>query len=353
MFVTDVLHVHANTDNRWKQILKGDSVSWLLEPDNPSVRYFTLVKLLGRPASDPEVAAVQAAIMDSPLVQLIKRKQRPDGRWGARNRAYGHTVWRLLLLSLLGTQPEESIRKGCDYLLSHGSLSEGGFSYNGLPSGYLPCYTANALFLLCRFGYANDVRVQAAISYLVHTQLDEGGWLCSKPTRKTHSCLWGTAKVLRAFACLPRPLKTSKVAVAEKAAIDLFLTCGLYKSNEHDFGPPHPHWFMFGFPLLMESDVLEVLSLVAPFVSADDPRIQEGLELVLSKQDDTGRWPLEKNLFVHRNGTIAWQLTDASTLISLRERFGSEEFGVLGRIGQPSKWVTLDVLTMFKQLYNK
>jgi hypothetical protein len=352
--------------NRWKQFLKGDPVPWLMEPDNPSVRYFALVDLLDRPADDPEVVVARQAIMDSPLVHLVLRRQRPDGRWGARDRAYGDTVWRLLFLALLGASPHPvppphagegegggAIRRGCDYLLSHGPLPDGCFSFNGLRSGYLPCYTANAVFLLCQFGYTGDSRVQAAVSCLVNSQLDEGGWLCTGRTRKTHSCLWATAKVLRAFANLPRGLRATQVDAAEQVAIELFLACGLYKANRRDFGPPHPHWFLFGFPLLVESDVLEVLSLIAPFVPADDPRIQEGLDLVLSKQDDTGRWSLEKGAFVRRNGAIAWQLADESDLEVLRQRFGGEEFGMLGQIGQPNKWVTLSALRMLKRLYTK
>jgi hypothetical protein len=357
----------VNADNRWKQHLKGDPMPWLLEPDNPSVRYFALTDLLDRPADDPEVTAARHAIMAWPLVQLVLRRQRPDGRWGSRDRAYGDTLWRLLCLALLGTSPHppssspqggrqgmdggDAIHRACDYVLKRGPLPDGCFSFNGQRSGYLPCYTANTVFLLCQFGYASDSRVEAAVSCLCDTQLDEGGWLCSGRTRKTHSCLWATAKVLRAFACLPRHLRSTRVAAAEQVAIELFLACGLYKSNRRDFGAPHPHWFLFGFPLLVESDVLEVLSLIAPFVPADDPRIQEGLDLVLSKQDDIGRWPLEKSIFLRRNGTIAWQLASASNLEILRRRFGNEQFALMGRIGEPSKWVTLNVLRMLKRLY--
>ena len=34
--------------NNWKSILKADQTNWLLEDDNPSVRYFTLVDLLNK-----------------------------------------------------------------------------------------------------------------------------------------------------------------------------------------------------------------------------------------------------------------------------------------------------------------
>jgi len=34
--------------SNWKSTLKGDPIPWLLEPDNPSVRYWTLRDLLDR-----------------------------------------------------------------------------------------------------------------------------------------------------------------------------------------------------------------------------------------------------------------------------------------------------------------
>ncbi len=333
--------------------MRGDPAPWLLELENPSVRYLALRHLLDYPDDNPEVVAARKAIADWPLVHLVLRKQQPDGRWGARERAYGDTLWRLLFLALLGVEATPSIRRGCDYVLDRGALPEGGFSFNGQRSGYLPCFTANAVFLLCRFGYADDPRVGRAVSSLVESQLGEGGWLCSGRTHKTHSCLWATAKVLRAFSCLPRGMKTTPVVASEQVALELFLTSGLYNANRSDYGPPHSHWFQCGFPLLLESDVLEVLSLVAPFASPDDPRIQEGLALVLAKQDDAGRWPMEKSVFLRRNGAIAWQLADASDLAMLRQRFGGEEFGMLGQIGQPNKWVTLAACRMLKQLYVK
>ena len=39
----------------WKSYLTADPTEWLLEKNNPSVRYFTLHDLLEKPWTDPEV----------------------------------------------------------------------------------------------------------------------------------------------------------------------------------------------------------------------------------------------------------------------------------------------------------
>jgi hypothetical protein len=336
----------------WASVLRANPTEWLLTSRDPAVRYFTLTDVLDRPVGDPEVCAARAAIMDSPLVHLTLKRQKCDGRWGRRRRAYDETVWRLLLLGEVGATPNEAIRLGCEYVTSAGQISDGGFSYNGETNGILPCFTANAIQFLVNFGYADDPRVQKAVDSLVQQQLDEGGWLCTGRVRKSSSCLWGTAKALRTFRSLPADLRSPLVEQAERQAVDLLLDLGLYRANPRDWGSPHRHWFLVGFPLLMESDILEMLTLVAPFVEPDEPRIQEGLDLVLAKQDAHGRWPLEKTIYIRNTGEILWQLADEvdrRRLIARRNDPTAVE--PLGALGRPNPWVTLDALRMLKRLH--
>jgi hypothetical protein len=336
----------------WLSVLRANPTEWLLNSPDPAVRYFTLTDVLDRPASDPEASAARAAIMDSPLVHLTLKRQKPDGRWGRRRRPYDETVWRLLLLDLVGARPNAAIELGCEYVTSMGQIPGGGFSYNGEASGFLPCFTANAIHFLVHFGYTEDPRVQQAVAALVRQQLDEGGWLCTGRVRKSSSCLWGTAKALRVFRSLPPALRSLDVEQAEQKAVDLLLELGLYHANPRDWGRPHRHWFLVGFPLLMESDILEMLSLVAPSVTPDEPRIQDGLKLVLSKQDAHGRWPLEKTIYVRNTGEILWQLADeADRRRIVARRNDPTAVEPLGALGRPNPWVTLDALRMLKHLY--
>ena len=46
----------------WHNFLNGDPLAWLLDSENPSVRYWTLVDILGGSAADPEVREARAAI---------------------------------------------------------------------------------------------------------------------------------------------------------------------------------------------------------------------------------------------------------------------------------------------------
>ncbi|MDG6911052.1 MAG: hypothetical protein JRN18_01730 [Nitrososphaerota archaeon] len=59
----------------------GSAVAWLLEENQPSVRYLALKELLGRPEGDPEVAAARGAIPRLGWAKEILQKQKPGGHW--------------------------------------------------------------------------------------------------------------------------------------------------------------------------------------------------------------------------------------------------------------------------------
>ena len=66
----------------WREHLNGDPLPWLLDPENPSVRYWTLVDILNRPPSDPEVQEARDAVVQQPLVKELFALQHPKGYWG-------------------------------------------------------------------------------------------------------------------------------------------------------------------------------------------------------------------------------------------------------------------------------
>lgn len=63
-----------NQTENWKSRLKRDPTEWLLEKDNPSVRYFTLKDILGKEESDNDVRNARKEIMTSGIVPRILEK---------------------------------------------------------------------------------------------------------------------------------------------------------------------------------------------------------------------------------------------------------------------------------------
>lgn len=54
---------------------------WLLEEDQPSVCYYTLVDILGRKENDPEVREAYSRIPKKGWAKDILKLQKPGGYW--------------------------------------------------------------------------------------------------------------------------------------------------------------------------------------------------------------------------------------------------------------------------------
>jgi hypothetical protein len=313
----------------WKSLLNDDATHWLLEESNPSIRYFTLRWLLDKSESDPEVVAASQMIAQSSPIQKILKRQRPAGYWGSDSRAHHGTTGYMILFMWLGYRGNGAVSKAMDYRINGCLLDDGAYGIELKGRTFLaPCHGADLLRQMLWYGYLDDPRTRALLEWLLRIQNVEGAWPCVSKV-KPFSCLWATAVVLRAYRDLPSDWLTVKVVESRHRAIDLFLNSNLYQQKQ---SKTSPRWFQFGFPLRFDTDILEVLELVAPFVTPEDERIQEGISLVMEKQDEKGRWPCEK----HPNGGM-W----------------INKFVALEEIGKPSKWVTLHALKMLKTLHSE
>lgn len=176
------------------------------------------------------------------------------------------------------------------------------------------------------FGYEDDPRADKILNWLMAIQQPDGCWPCVSK-KVPFDCNWATAGVLRAYRDLPAGMYSPRVEESRNRAIELFLNSAM-----HGPGKPSERWNQFGFPLQWDTDVLEMLSILAPHIEADDKRIEDEIALLLKKQDDGGRWPSEK----HPKGG-RWM----------------KKFVAFEELGQPSKWVTLHAMKMLKTLFGE
>lgn len=326
----------------WKSQLNDDPIPWLVEPDpdNPGVRYFALRDLLDRSEDDPEVRQAQRDVMKTGPVPVILAAQNPEGFWfepsGGYSPKYQGTTWQILILAELGADPsDEGVRRGCEYVLDHSIASNGAFAAGKkpIPSMVIHCLNGNMIYALRRFGYGEDPRLQAAIDWIARAIAGEGGfhYLKSGVTGPSFGCSanlaqpcgWGANKGLRALASIPSDDRSSVVQRAIQVGTEFLLS---HDPAEADY--PHTDrvsstWFKFGFPMSYWSDVLETTSVLVKLGYGKDTRLSHAFELILSKQDDRGRWNLENTM------NRMW--------------VGIE------KVKEPSKWITLRVLRTLKR----
>ena len=326
-------------------ITSQETMDWLLEKENPSVRYFTLTNLLKRNKEDAEVLSAKKEIMKKGLVPEILAKQDPSGFWIAPHRyytaKYSGTVWQLMILAELEADNQnKQIRKACEFLLRISQDRESyGFSHStsvktggGLHSEVIPCLTGNMVWSLIRHGYLDDERVRGGIEWICRYQrCDDGD---SKPPAVwpydryqmcwgKHSCHMGVIKSLKALSVIPEEKRNKEVKEKIKSLAEYFLQHHIFKKS-HDLSKvSKPGWLKLGFPLMYQTDVLEILEILTD-LGYSDKRMNEAIQIIQSKQTPDKRWKLE-NTF---NGKMN---------VDIEEK------------GKPSKWITCKAINILMQ----
>jgi hypothetical protein len=326
---------------KWTSHLNPDPLPWLLEEDNPSIRYFALRDLLGRGPKDAELIAAKAAIMDSGPIKAIMAERHPDGYWqkpGARySSKYTGTLWQIMFLADLGADASNpDVRQSCEYMLRYVQVTNGGFSYNSTKSGIIHCLNGNLTYALLALGYPhNDERIQQALDWQARAVIGDGatyyasgtpGPLFACVANGGLSCAWGDVKALKAFTMVPPETQTTRIQAALEVGVEFLLSRNLRIADYPSYNDRvSPNWFKFGYPLGYTSDILEALEVLAKLGRLRDLRLADAIEFMLSKQDENGRWKLEYTL----NGKT-W--TD------------------IERKGEPSKWITLRAMRILTAL---
>lgn len=332
----------------WKSWLRADPTEWLLETNNPSVRYFTLRDLLEKTETNSEIREAKQDIMRTGVVPAILEKQENEGYWAEPERFYNAkykgTVWQLMILAELGADGnDDRIRKACEFILTHSQdIESGGFAHStsmkkggGRHSEVIPCLTGNMVWSLLRLGYLTDPRVKQGIEWITtYQRFDDRiaeppkGWPYDRLKTgcfSKHSCHMGAVKTLKALAEIPENKRNIAVKKTVEKGVEYFLLHHVFKSSHHLDRVPKPGWLKFGFPLMYQTDVLEILGILTK-LGYKDPRMQEAIDILVSKQDTNGRWNLE-NTF---NGR--YQVN-----IEKKE--------------EPSKWITVHALHVLKRYY--
>ena len=316
-------------------------IAWLLEGDDPSVRFFTLTELLGSSPDSPEAAAARAEIMTRGAVPAILAAQADDGHWEGRDRFYAAkyrgTVWQLIILAELGADgSDERVRAGCEAVLrdAQDRLS-GGFAVDrskkdggGLHSRAIPCLTGNLVWSLIRLGMLDDPRVGRGVDWLTtYSRFDDGGG--EAPTGwpyepwemcwGRHTCHMGVVKGLKALAEIPTERRSAAVERTLAEGAEFMLRHHVFRRSHDLARDSKPGWKRFGFPLMYQTDVLEIMLVLAKLGLGGDERAREARDLVAAKADAQGRWKLASTF----NGRF---VVDIETK------------------GEPSRWITLRAL---------
>jgi len=304
----------------WIEILYSDVIPWLMERSDPSVRYWTLTKLLGRAEEDAEVIEMRQAIMKrGPAVEILSHYA-GGGRWDGERSYYTHkytsTHWQLLLLAELGADGrDERIAAACQHMIDE-VYSEG-------RSTVWPCFHGNFVGYLHALGHGEDERVRQFEAELADAGTT-GKWHCE--INDDLPCAWGAARALWGLGRIPTGERSDAIQEAIDSGVRFLGRFKLREGNYPSSGPRHKLWERISFPLFYQADVLFTLRALADLGRVNDkPTFRKAVVWLEHRRCGDGRW----------NGA---------------NPYGSRMWTQLEKSRRPSKWITWQALYVVKSV---
>jgi hypothetical protein len=305
-------------------------IDWLLESNQPAVRYFTLTGLLERREDDTEVEEAYSDITKKGWAYGILRGQHREGYWQSSKSLYRPkytaTNWMSLILSDLGlTKENKLVRKTADLFFKQWMFIP---SAENIFNDEV-CIVGNTARMLTRFGFADDFKVGKLFDRLVEDQKEDGGWHCFESKTGTLDC-W---EALAAFSALPKSKQTRKIRNSIERGAEFYLERRLVHEGRRRYAP----WYRFHYPNHYYYDILVGLNVITRLGYGDDRRLRPALNILTEKRQRNGTWLLDR---VHPDVGSGAQYT-------LRKKptpFALEE------PSKPSKWITLTALRVLKRV---
>jgi hypothetical protein len=305
-------------------------IDWLLDSD-PSIRWQVMRDLTGEPAQ--RVVAERARVSTDGVGARLLALQADDGRWGgaAWNRGWDSTMHVLMLLRDLGLDPASDQARQAVGLVRDRVTWQGcgppecdGHAF--FEGEVEPCINGQVGAVGAYFG--QDVR--GIVDRLLAEQLPDGGWNCEAPKRSKRSSFNTTICVLEALLEHERAGSgTLAVTEARLRGQEYLLERRLFRRRstgeviERD-RKGGTAWTCFAFPTWWHYDVLRGLEYLRSAGVSPDDRVAEAIELVASKREGNGQWPLETRY----PGPLPVETDDGE--------------------GRPSRWNTLRALRVLR-----
>jgi len=282
-------------------LVSEEVIKWLLEPENPSMRYRTLVELLDKSPNDHEAAECKREIAESFPVRSLLSGMHPGGYWlqkhpktgkmlgdGTEYGAFGTTHYCLSYLAELGVDKTNvQVAKAADRYLN---LQKG----DGDFYGHFSCLLGLNIRTFTMLGYKNDSRVNRSIDLLLNTERPDGGYLCGMhegkyKTKPVKSCIRGSVKALLAFSYLPDYWKHDRI---RKLIGYFLLRGGIFKSaNLKEL--VNKDMERNSFPIIWRANVFEVLLALSKMGYGKDSRLERAWSFLDAKADKNGRYVLD------------------------------------------------------------
>jgi hypothetical protein len=308
-------------------------LEWLLDSD-PAIRWQALQDLADAPADviAAERARIETEGWGARLLSLLGE----DGQWegGAlfparravsgigkqpRGQPWTATAYSLVALQDFGIEPHTpKVQRAVSQVREHCRWEHAGQPFF---SGEVePCINGMVVSLGAYF----DIDVDAVVARLLSEQLDDGGWNCEVENGSVRSSFHTTIRVLEGLLAHERATGGSTESITARRRGEEYLLERKLFRRKSTGAVVDPAWLQFSFPTRWHFDVLRGLEYFRAAGDSPDPRLDEAIDLVRTKEQPDGVWLLENT----HPGAIHFALEDGD--------------------GRPSRWNTLRALRVLR-----
>jgi hypothetical protein len=154
--------------------------------------------------------------------------------------------------------------------------------------------------------------VDAVVARLLDEQLEDGGWNCEAENGSVRSSFHTTIRVLEGLLAHEQSGRGSAESTAARRRGEEYLLERKLFRRKSTGEVVDPAWLQFSFPTRWHYDVLRGLEYFRSTGDRPDPRLDEAIDLLRSKQQPDGTWLLENT----HAGAVHFTLDDGDGLPS-------------------------------------
>ena len=276
---------------------------WLLEDENPSIRYRTKRELQQVPDSDPNLQLVKNQIPSYQPVKDMLDSMHPDGYWEVispkTKKSYGKGVeyrqdsthYILGYLAELGmTREDPKIEKAANRYL-----------FLQQPDGdffrHFSCLYAMNIRTFILLGFKDDPRLKKTINLMTKSVRYDNGYSCDKfdgkrkKGRSAKSCIRGSSKVLFSLLELPELWEES----FSKKIVEYFLNRNILYQTANPKTYVRIETRSTMFPFTHRFGFLDVLLPLAKMGYGTDPRMEPAWNHLKWHKTEEGKYIIDSN----------------------------------------------------------
>jgi hypothetical protein len=288
-------------------------LEWLLDSD-PAIRWQVLRDLIHAPAE--VVAAERSKIEAKGWGAALLALQGKDGQWAGgacfpasnlnwrkenRGQPWTSTLPTLQLLHDFGIDPTaERVRHAIDLVKQNCRWEHAGEAF--FCGEVEPCINGRMVTLGVYFGQ----NMETLVHRLLGEQLEDGGWNCEVENGSVRSSFATTINVVEGLLAHEKATGGWPESITARRRGEEYLLERKLFRRKTSGAVVHQSWLQFSFPVRWHYDVLRGLEYFFSTGDAPDPRLEEAIHLLRSKQQTDGSWLLENT---HR-GEVHFELEE-------------------------------------------